>query len=62
MEAQRRNQLVNFQVKDFEVQGKGMTSKNDNADEIRQMFLGLEMFRLWNWKEQMMLKQQGSIR
>ena len=38
-----------------------MTSKNDNADETEQMFSELELFRLWNWKEQMMLKQQDPI-
>ena len=30
-EARRRDQLVNAQVKDFEVQDKCMTSKNDSA-------------------------------
>ena len=27
-----------------------------------KMFSGLELFRIWHWKEQMMLKQQGPIR
>ena len=61
-EARRRDILVKFQVTDNEVQDKSMTSKNDNADGTEQLFSGLEMFSLWNWKEQMMLKQQGLIR
>ena len=33
-EALRRDQIFNFQVRDFEVQDKSMTSKNDGADEM----------------------------
>ena len=57
MEARRRDQFVNSQVKGFEVRDKSVTSKNDNAGETEQLFLGAELFRLWEWKEQMMLKQ-----
>ena len=38
-----------------------MTSENDNTDESEQVFSGLELFRIWKWKEQKMLKQQDLI-
>ena len=44
MEARRRDQLVNFQVGNPNIQDKSMTSKNGNATKTEQIILRAETF------------------